>query len=210
MLKNVNWKHVFGTALIIAAGIDQYLAGPQGAPLALEMHVSAAGLGLAGTIIILLQNSIEAPAPSGGPSDAAKTATKLTSALLMLLGLVVLMTGCLSSAPIVAETPANTALINQCETTATEHNSAVIGDFVFTGAGGALGAAGAIASQTNTKTDLAVAATISAGVAVLASSLVAFTASNFASNDCSNVVGALPAVPIAPAPPPASAMGAAQ
>ena len=85
MLKNVNWKHVFGTALIIAAGIDQYLAGPQGAPLALEMHVSAAGLGLAGTIIILLQNSIKDPAAKVA-SDAAKKAAALrvVGSLLML------------------------------------------------------------------------------------------------------------------------------
>jgi hypothetical protein len=207
---NINWKHAIGTFLLVAAGIDSYLAGPQGASVALAMHCSAGVLGLIGTIIILLQNSIKDPAAQVA-SDAAKKAAALrVVGSLLMLACCVLLAGCLGSSPTVPVTAANTAQISQCESTATQHDGYVIGDFVFTGTGGILGAAGAIASDPQTKTDLAVGATIAGGVAILASSLVAFSASNFATNNCSSVVGALPAVPIAPAPPPAASAGAGQ
>ena len=208
---NINWQHVFGTLLVIAAGVDQYLAGPQGAGVALAMHLSAGVLGLAGTIIILLQNSIKDPAAKVA-SDAAKKAAalKVVGSLLMLGACLVLLGGCLGTSPIVPETPANTAQINQCESTAAQHNGFVIGDFAFTGAGGVLGAAGALAPDSNAslKTGFAIGATTTAAAAVLASSLVALSASNYANNNCSAVVGALPAVPLAPPPPPAVDGGA--
>ena len=210
---NVNWMHVLGTLLIIAAGIDQYLAGPQGAAVALSMHLSAGAIGLAGTIIILLQNSIKDPAAKVA-SDAAKKAAALrvVGSLLMLGLLVVVLGGCLGTSPIVPVTSANTTQVSQCESTALQHNGFVIGDFVFTGAGGVLGAAGALAPGDNVslKTDLAISATIAGGTALIASSLVALSASNYADNNCSSVVGALPTTPLAPPPPPAASAGAAQ
>ena len=207
---NINWKHLLGTALVVAGGLVAYLTSSQGEASAQLLHLSGAVLGLAGTVIVLLQNSIKDPAAQVA-SDAAKKAAALkgVSALLMLASLV-LLPGCLGSAPVVPVTAANTAQVSQCESTATQHNGFVIADFVFTGSGGVLGAAGALASDTQTKTDLAVSAAVAGGVAVLASSLVALSASNYANNDCSAVVGALPVVPIAPAPPPAASAGAGQ
>jgi hypothetical protein len=57
----INWKHTLGTTLVIAAGIDSYLASSQGTGIAATMHISSGVLGLAGVIILLLQNSITNP-----------------------------------------------------------------------------------------------------------------------------------------------------
>jgi hypothetical protein len=124
------------------------------------------------------------------------TVPPVVGALLMIF----LLTGCLSSAPLVPVTPANQAQVSACETTASEHNALLVGDFVLTGGAATLGAIGAVDSSQQAKTDLAIGATAAAGAAVLASSLIALTSSNYASNQCSAVVGPLPT-----AAPPASA-----
>lgn len=116
--------------------------------------------------------------------------------LLLLWCLVVGACGCLSSAPLVPVTPANTAQISACETTATDHNALVVGDFALTGGATGLGAIGALESGTQTKTDFAIAAAGAGAVAIVASSLIALTASSFASNQCSGLVGALPSAPL--------------
>jgi hypothetical protein len=103
--------------------------------------------------------------------------------------------GCLADAPIVPITPANQAQVTTCENTAALHNGFVIGDFTLTGAGGALGAVGALEPGSQAKTGLAIGATIAGAGAILASSVVALSSSNFANNHCSDVVGPLPANP---------------
>lgn len=82
---NVNWKHILGTALVVAAGLVSYLASSQGAPVATAMHLSSGVLGFIGTVVLLLQNSIVGP----GDTTAAKTAAKVTGVLLLLGGLAV-------------------------------------------------------------------------------------------------------------------------
>lgn len=108
----------------------------------------------------------------------------------------VCLTGCLSSAPVVTQTPANAAQIASCENTATMHNDLLIGDFVLTASGAGLGTVGALASDTTTKTDLAIAAAGVGAAAVLTSALVGLTTSNFQNSKCGDVVGPLPAGPL--------------
>jgi len=103
--------------------------------------------------------------------------------------------GCLSSAPIVPQTPDNAAQIASCESTATTHNAIQLGDFVLTGGAAGLGAVGALVSDQQGKTDMAITATALGGAAVIASGLVAWTASNFANSQCPSVVGPLPVLP---------------
>lgn len=114
--------------------------------------------------------------------------------LVAVCAVALLCSGCLSSAPIVPVTPQNQAQITQCENTATLHNAFVIGDFSLTGAGGVLGAVGALEPSSNpqAKTDLAIAAASAGGLAVVATSIAALSNSNFVDQQCSSVVGPLP------------------
>ena len=107
----------------------------------------------------------------------------------------VLPAGCLSSAPIVPVTPANTAQISSCESTASQHDGYVIGDFVVGGVSAGLAAAAAAVSDTNTKTGLGVGAAGAAAVGVTLAALAELTASNFANSQCPTVVGSLPTAP---------------
>lgn len=135
------------------------------------------------------------------PSASAKLAKLAPTAVacLCLVAFAALCAGCLSSAPIVPVTAANSAQVSSCESTATLHNDLVVGDFVLTGGAAGLGTVGALVSDSQGKTDLAVAAAGAAGVALVASSLIELTASNFANSQCSSVVGPLPvAPPLAP------------
>lgn len=101
-------------------------------------------------------------------------------------------TGCLASAPLVPVTPQNQAQVTACENTAATHNVAVISDFVFTGSAGTLGAVAALEPNVSTKNAVDVGAAVSGGLAVLASSIVALSANNFANDQCSGLVGNLP------------------
>ena len=100
--------------------------------------------------------------------------------------------GCLSSAPIVPVTPANQAQISTCESTATLHNGVVVGGFSLSATGGTLGAVAALEPNVTTKNTLDVAAAVAAGLALVDTSLLALSSSNFSNNNCSSVVGNLP------------------
>ncbi len=107
-----------------------------------------------------------------------------------------LLSGCLSSAPLVPQTPANTAQITSCENTATWHNGLTVADFVLTGSVAGVGAVGALVSDTSAKTDLAITAAGLGGAAIITSALIGLTSSNFANSQCSSVVGPLPTGPL--------------
>jgi hypothetical protein len=138
-----------------------------------------------------------AETPDAKRSQQPPTAARVRGVALALAAalLAALCSGCLADAPIVPVTPANQAQVTTCENTAGLHNGFVIGDFTLTGAGGALGAVGALEPSSQAKTGLAIGATIAGAGAILASSVVALSSSNFANNHCSDVVGPLPANP---------------
>jgi hypothetical protein len=116
---------------------------------------------------------------------------------LFMLALLLILTGCLSSAPVVPITPANKAQTDSCESTATFHDGVVIGDFVFTGTATTLGTVAALepASNDGLRTGLAVGAAVAGGAAAIGVGLAELTASNFTNSHCSEVVGALPMKP---------------
>jgi hypothetical protein len=113
-------------------------------------------------------------------------------AVLLLIILALKNQACISSAPTVPVTAANSSQISSCQNTAETHDLAVIGDFVFGGVGTTLGSISAAESNTNTKTALAIAAAGSAGVLIVGTAIAGLTASNFANSNCSSVVGPLP------------------
>jgi hypothetical protein len=115
--------------------------------------------------------------------------------------LMLLLSGCISSAPIVPVTPANTAQVSSCQSSAAVHNDVVIGGFVLGGISAGLGSAGAAVSDSNAKTDLAISAAVVGGLMLVDSAIAGFSASNFANSQCSGVVGALPVI-AKPAPSP--------
>jgi len=115
---------------------------------------------------------------------------------LALLALGVALAGCISSAPIVPVTSANSAQISSCQGTATLHNDVVIGGFVLGGATSGLATAAAAFTDQNTKTDLAIAGAIAGAVLIADTAVAGFAASNFANSQCSSVVGALPVSPL--------------
>jgi hypothetical protein len=103
-----------------------------------------------------------------------------------------LLTGCLSSAPIVPVTPQNQAQVSSCQNTATLHDDFVIGDFVLGGVASGLASASAAVSDQQTKTNFAIATAGVGGVLVIGTAVAAYTASNFVASQCANVVGPLP------------------
>lgn len=113
-----------------------------------------------------------------------------------------ILTGCIGSAPIVPVTPDNQAQVSSCENTAQWRNTLVVGDFLVTGAGGGLGAAGALvpASNDSLKTDLAIGGAVAGAAALGITGLVAMTTSNFQNSQCQQVVGPLPVTPFGTKP----------
>ncbi len=109
--------------------------------------------------------------------------------------LAVLLSGCLTSAPIVPVTPANQAQVTSCQSTASFHDGIVIGDFAFGGIGAGLATAAAAVTDSSTKTGLAVAGAGVGGLLIAGTALAELTASNFANSQCSSVVGSLPTSP---------------
>jgi hypothetical protein len=129
-----------------------------------------------------------------------KGAVKVAGAMLAVLAL--LCASCIADAPIVPVTSANSAQISTCQSLASQHNGMVIGDFVLGAAATpalASIAAALPASDSSTKTDLAISAAVVGGVAVAGAGYAAITASSFANSNCSSVVGNLPATPSASA-----------
>jgi hypothetical protein len=118
---------------------------------------------------------------------------------MIVLGLAVLV-GCISSAPIVPETPANAEQISTCQTTATEHNGVVVGDMIV-GVGATTLASTSAALPPTNASGRAVTATVAAvlaGITGGGAGLAAFYASNFQNSNCGVVVGALPSVAAGP------------
>lgn len=113
--------------------------------------------------------------------------------------LLLLVSGCISSAPIVPETSSNIDQISSCQTTAAAHNLVVISDFVLSGSGVTLATSGAAISDATAKTDLVIVSAIVGGLSLAGGAIAGYTASNFANSQCPNVVGPLP-VPLATKP----------
>jgi len=199
MFSNFKWSHALYVILGLVLIVLQWVQA-QNASGTFQLSAQIiAGVATALTVAKTLQGLLQA---STNPAANAKAVAKVAAAATSMLAMVVMavcVSGCLSSAPLVPITPDNTAQISSCENTATLHNGFLIGGFVVTGAAGGLGAAGALASDPQTKTDLAIGGTIAAGAAVLATSLVAMSSSNYASNKCSAVIGPLPVAAPKPA-----------
>jgi hypothetical protein len=121
----------------------------------------------------------------------------MKSSVKNLLPLALLLSGCISAVPVVPATPENQAQISQCQTIAADHNGLVIGDFVLSAGAAGLGAAAAGLTSPQAKTDVG-AVTIGVGsVLVIGTALAGFTAADFSSSNCSQVVGPLPVLPAA-------------
>jgi hypothetical protein len=126
--------------------------------------------------------------------SAKKTATKFSSCLA--LGAILLCaSGCISSAPVVPVTAANSAQIAVCQQDAVLHNATMVAGLVLGGADVALPAIAASLPSTaaDAKTDLAATAIGTAAAAGVLTAITAVTQSNFSNSQCSQVVGALPA-----------------
>jgi len=112
----------------------------------------------------------------------------------------VLATACISAAPIVPVTPENSAAIGACQNTATTHNDLVIAGVVVSGSATGLASAGAGLTSSNpaASKDVAIVAAALGGVAVVDAILTGYSTSQFASSNCSTLVGPLPVVPAKP------------
>jgi hypothetical protein len=128
------------------------------------------------------------------------TITRLSLGVYLITFLVGGNGGCISSAPIVPVTPANSAQVSACQNIASVHNGIVVGDFVIGGSAIVIPTVAAALPSTNTtaKTDLAVTSAIVGGVTAIGAGLGAFYATDFANQNCSSVVGVLPPAPSAP------------
>jgi hypothetical protein len=95
----------------------------------------------------------------------------------------------------------NTNQISTCQTIAADHNGIVVGDFVLSAGSAGLAAAAAGLTAPQAKTDVSYVAIGVGGALVVGAALAGFTASDFATSNCSQVVGPLPALPMKPKPP---------
>jgi hypothetical protein len=182
-----------GDILAVLSGVLAVLQGAIG--VANVFHVSAKVKGVLASMVAWA-NEVKAdvPAPTGTMVEARRLADGAVKVppLPVLLMLVVFVSGCISSAPVVPVTPANQAQVSSCESTAAAHNDVVIGGFVLGGVGAGLGTVGGLVSDPGQKTGLAIGAAVAGGVAGILAILSGFTAYNFANSHCSDVVGALP------------------
>ena len=162
------WKAVFAPAL--------------GAAIAAEVGFlrTTSAAALAGT-----------PVPSV-PASVVAAAVKIAGSVLM----IAMLSGCISSAPIVPVTPANAAQVSSCESSAAVHNDFVIGGFALGGISAGLGSAGAVVTDSGQQKALAIGAAIAGGLTLIDSAIVGFSAQNFANGNCTAVVGALPVTPL--------------
>jgi hypothetical protein len=117
------------------------------------------------------------------------------SALLVLAGLAFSSQACLASAPVVPVTPDNQAKVTACQSIASFHNDVVIGDFVLTGGVSGLAATAAAlpSDQSSTKTTLNIVGAVVGAGALIGTGIAGYTAGEFSDNQCSTVVGTLPA-----------------
>ena len=167
-------------------GWKQIVAPALGAALAAEVVF------LRTTIAAALAGTPVPSAPIASPPAVVAAAVKIAGSVLM----IAMLSGCISSAPIVPVTPQNSAQVSSCESSAAVHNDFVIGGFALGGISAGLGASGAVVSDTNAKTDLAIGAAIAGGLMLVDSAIVGLSASNFANSQCTSVVGALPVSPL--------------
>ena len=118
----------------------------------------------------------------------------MKAALLLALTLA----GCISSAPTVPVTPANSTQISDCQSMATSHNAFTIGGFAlgFTGSTLAGVSAGLAQSDPNASKDMAITATAVSASAAAAAVLAAYYGSAVANSNCSDVTGPLPVLPL--------------
>lgn len=199
--KNWSGLHTLSWLLVVAGGADELLLAylKEGNPL--PWHITAAGLVLAGKFIDLLTHSMAGStgakdmlgmvAPGAPPEVKASVKPfipPITGATLCML-----LSGCISSAPIVLVTPGNQAQVSSCQSIASLHNGVVIGGFVVGGATAGLAGVAAAATDSTTKNDLAIGAAIAGALGVVGTAIAGFTSSNFANSQCSSVVGPLAA-----------------
>lgn len=177
-LKNHDWRHILA---YLACAL---LVG--GCFVITPMHNNAALiLAIASPLFLYAGVSL----PQGG---VFASAAKKVGAVFLLLAFASSTSACISSAPVVPVTPANQPQVSSCQNTAGWHNGAVVGDFVFGGAGAILGGAGALVTDQGQKTGLAVGAAVAGGLTAIGTAIAGFTAKNFANSHCTEVVGDLP------------------
>jgi hypothetical protein len=193
MNKSKLW-HALALVLFVAGlAVRDLQADPA---LTSALHIGGAVLATAGLIVAMVSQALfgtPTPPNPNAASIAAQVATKVVGSMLFFV-VAVACAGCLSSAPVVPVTAANQAQISTCENTATLHDGAIIGDFVFGGIGTGLGSAAALVTDSNTKTGLGVGGAIAGAGVVVGTAIAGLTASNFANSQCSEVVGPLPTV----------------
>jgi hypothetical protein len=105
------------------------------------------------------------------------------------------VSGCISTTPTVPVTPQNAQQVAACTSVGNAHNDLVVGDFVLSGAATGLGAVAAADTNQNAQKAFAIAGASTAAVAGIATGITAFTASEFANDNCSVVVNPLPVKP---------------
>jgi len=103
------------------------------------------------------------------------------------IGLSLALVGCLPP-PTVPVTPANSAQVASCQGIAGLHNDVVLGDLVFGIGGASVGTIGAIDTNPNDRTALAITSAAIAGVAAAGAAIVAYTSQEYAVGNCSEVV----------------------
>ena len=192
---------VLVASLLVAVGpgLEAWLNDHGQSPWALSLQavlaVVAARFGLA---MVPPGRSDGDEKPRRGPPPGAIGGPPLGALGALLFAFV--LPGCLPSVPVVTETPANQAQIDSCQSIAKVYNGLVLGDLVLlAGAPTIAGISAAVpTSSGGPKTDLAIASTVIAGAALVATGATAFVNQDFANGKCSSFVGALPAAPAAP------------
>lgn len=163
-------------------------------------------LGLVVTMLVGVRN-VFVPAPSQVEQVGMKSrlpnipGVMIGFVALLALAWTIFLFGCISTAPTVPVTAANQGQVSSCQSIGSAHNDVVVAGLIVGGAAPVLGGVSAGLSDPTAKTDLAISTAVTAGVAGVLTGLSAYTASEFASGQCGQVVGPLPPAPVATAPP---------
>jgi hypothetical protein len=122
----------------------------------------------------------------------------LIAAIVIGLGLISSVAGCISAAPSVPVTPANSAQVSACQAAANGHNDFSIAGIALGGSASVVaGVAGGVASSDSTTAkDMGITAAAMAGSAAVLEALAGYYASDFSAQQCGQYVG-----PLAPLPP---------
>jgi hypothetical protein len=178
------------TAIMVGTTYSAAVIGGQPWASALSSAVTAA---LGSMLFHMNPTSIPTPSVAAARAMRVATAAKIAGCLVFLLAL----GACLSSAPIVPQTPQNANQIATCQTIAKDYNGVVVGDMVLslgeTGAG--IAGAAISGSNPNAKTGFAVGDAIGAAAIASGIALAAYMNQDFTNSNCSSVVGALPPPP---------------